>query len=319
MGWSEEGSGLPHAMFMASAAAIGGTVYVGGGYSSAAQPKTDLYKFSLEEKQWVILPPPPHPVSGFALVAQGDKLHLIGGEYARARSPRVSNKVQTLNVSSDVTEWSMTVPPLKTPRYSAAAISHDGYIIVAGGLGIEEEPVHTLEVIYLDGGKKKAEWFSINKMPLRCHVRPQLVMCNKVVYLAGRKEDSKDNTKVFSIPFRELLDASKSQSHYRKKFTSREQENITWSQESAVVAGAALFVLGGHMMAAGGAGEKGGYCWSFNTELKAWLKYCSFPRVREDPATVCSEDKVILLGGSSQSPAGERKAVSYVDIGTQLE
>lgn len=304
-------------MFMASAAVIGGTAYVGGGYNSASRPQTDVYKYNLEEKQWVILPTPPHPVSGFALVAQGDKLHLIGGEYARARANAVSDKVQSLDVSSGITQWSISVPPLKSPRYSAAAISHDGYIIVAGGLGLEGEPVHTLEIICLTGGKKKPEWFSVNKMPLRCYVRPKLVMCNKVLYLAGRKEDSTDNTKVFSLHFRDLLEASKPHGHYRKK---REQEITTWTQESAVVTGAALFVLGGYMMAAGGAGENGGYCWSYNTEHKAWLKNCSIPRAREDPAIIVyNEDKVIVLGGSSQTPAGDRKAVSYVDIGTPLQ
>ena len=317
--WKEEGNGMPNPMFMASAAVIGGMVYVGGGYSSAEKTQTDLYKFNPGEKQWVILPPPPHPCSGFTLVAQGDSLHLIGGEYARmpkARSLPVSDKVQTLNVSSSITEWSTNVPPLKCPRYSAAAISHEGYIIVAGGIGLEEEPVHTLEIIYLSNGKKKSEWISINKMPLRCHVRPQLVMYNQVIYLAGRKEDSKDNTKVFSLPFRELLEASKMQGRRRK--SSASQFEFTWLQESAIVTGAAIFVLGGEMMAAGGDGEKGGYCWCYNAELKGWVKNCSIPRAREDPvAAVYSEDEVILLGGS-QSVAGERKAVGYVDIGTHL-
>lgn len=314
-------STLPHPMFMASAAAIGGTVYVGGGYSGAKKPQTDLYKFNLEEKQWVILPPPPHPVSGFALVAQGDKLHLIGGEYARARSVTVSDKVQSLNVSSGITEWSMTLPPLKSPRYSAAAISHEGYIIVAGGIGLEGEPVHTLEIIHLAGGKRKPEWFSVNKMPLRCHVRPQLVVCNKVLYLAGRQEDSNESTHVFSLLFRDLLDASKPKGHYRMRFPSKqEQDNATWSQESSVVAGAALFVLGGYMMAAGGAGGNGGYCWSYNTEHKAWLKNCAIPQARKDTAvTIANDNNVILLGGSSQTPAGERKAVSYVNIGMPLQ
>lgn len=305
-------------MFMASAAAIGGTVYVGGGYSGAKKTQTDLYKFNLEEKQWVILPPPPHPVSGFALVAQGDKVHLIGGEYARTRSLTVSDKVQSLDVSSGITEWSMTLPPLRAPRYSAAAISHEGYIIVAGGIGLAGEPVHTLEIIHLTSGKRKPEWLSANKMPLRCHVRPQLVMCNKVLYLAGRHKDSEESTHVFSLQFRDLLDASKPKGHYRMRLPSKqEHEIVTWSQESSVVAGAAMFVLGGYITAVGGAGENGGYCWSYNAEHKAWLKNCAIPQARKDIAvTVDNEDNVILLGGISQTPEGERKAVSHVNIGT---
>ena len=152
-------------------------------------------------------------------------------------------------------------------------------------------------------------------MPLRCYVRPQLVVCNKVLYLAGRQEDSNESTHVFSLQFRDLLDASRPRGRIR--FSSKqEQENATWSQESSVVAGAALFVLGGYMMAVGGAGENGGYCWSYNTEHKAWLKNCAIPQTRKDTAvTIANDTNVILLGGSTQTPAGERKAVSYVNIG----
>lgn len=71
---------LPAGGAGAGAASLADSVYLAGGSDAAGNP-LPLLRYTAGEPAWVSLEPPPQPLaSGFALLASGSTLHLVGGE-----------------------------------------------------------------------------------------------------------------------------------------------------------------------------------------------------------------------------------------------
>ena len=308
------GTPLPVKMFMTSAVAINKAVYIGGGYnSSSSQPLTDIYRLDTETGAWVIIPrrDPEHTTSGFAIATYKERLLVIGGEYSTTKKgTNVSDKVLTLDVSSLSGKWnSKMVHSLNTPRYIPEATVYLDYLVVAGGRGVDDEPVPTMEIINLEHNKKP--WTVT--MPIRSDVRPQLLVFKDKFIIGSNTRESREYMSVKSVQCGELFDYLKLSDKQKKK------RELTWESNPPQRRGAAIFTANEELMAVGGIRQQS-YCYVYNETNMVWENKLPRPdtiRPRERAAAVpLGEDMVIVLGGREEHQSGQQEPVNIVDIAT---
>ena len=308
------GTPLPVKMFMTSAVAINKAVYIGGGYnSSSSQPLTDIYRLDTETGAWVIIPrrDPEHTTSGFAIAGYKERLLVIGGEYSTAKKgTNVSDKVLTLDVSSLSGKWSSKmVHSLNTPRYIPEATTYLDYLVVAGGKGVDDEPVPTMEIINLEHNKKP--WTVT--IPIRSDVRPQLLVFKDKFIIGSNTRESREYMSVKSIQCGELFDYLKLTDKQKKK------RELAWESNPPQRRGAAIFTTNEELMAVGGIRQQS-YCYVYNDTNMVWENKLPRPdtiRPRERAAAVpLGEDMVIVLGGREEHQSGQQEPVNVVDIAT---
>ena len=114
-------------------AALGGKVYVIGGYPPGRIPSDVVQVYDPASNSWTLGPPTPVPIHHSVAMTVGDRMFLIGGEYMGAGTgnpPVFLNDVYELDVEAG--EW-LPRAPMPTARSGAGAGVIDGKIYVAGG------------------------------------------------------------------------------------------------------------------------------------------------------------------------------------------
>ena len=114
-------------MYYAHAASDDANVYVGGGVSPDKDTTQQVYRYSLKEDKWNVLPIP-QQYYGIPQVIDG-KLTLFGGR--DMTSGKVTNRVATFH--SDDNKWHSDYPDMLVPRTRPAVVAHQHDVIVAGG------------------------------------------------------------------------------------------------------------------------------------------------------------------------------------------
>ena len=293
-------------MLIPSAVAIDNALYIGGGYTaSSSQPLTDIYKLDTDSGAWVIMPrrDPDHTTSGFAIAAYKGSLHVIGGEYsASKKGPSVSDKVLTLDVSSPAGKWSSkAVHSLSTPRYIPGATVYMDYLLVAGGRGIDGEPVATMEVVNL---KQKKSWTV--RMPLLSDVRPQLVVLKDVLIVGGKSATVKDNMEIQSIDMKDLLATKK----------KRKGSVSNWIPDNFIPIGSAIFVANDWLSSVGGRGDDHSSFYSYRQEGNMWRRRrynTNCLNGRQQACAVTVGNSIFVLGGKVVTSKGREEPTNSVE------
>ena len=304
------GAPLPDKMFMTSAVAINKAVYIGGGYNySSSQPLTDIYKLDTETGAWVIIPrrDPEHTTSGFAIAAYKERLLVIGGEYSTTKKgTNVSDKILRLDVTSSSGRWnSKMVHALNTPRYIPEAIIYQDYLLIAGGKGVDDEPVPTMEIMNLEHNKKP--WTVT--MPIRSDVRPQLVVLKDMLIVGGKRVDTKDTMETHTVSISDVLPNEK----------KKKRNDPNWSTDRFIPRGAAIFTANDYLVSVGGTGEKStAYSIHWYAD-NSWKRYSYRTRDfngRQRASVVTIGNKVYALGGKDVHQSGQEEPINSVDITT---
>ena len=312
--WSA-GANLPVKMLLASAVVINGEVYVGGGFNGDTPGITEIYKLLSDLSQWIQLPPCDIPVSGFALAAVKGKLYTIGGEYlARKKGGKansiISDKVQTYDLTSVPARWSVSLPTMKSPRYSAGAIGFDSYLVVAGGLGLGNEPLSTMEILNLD--KRSPSWWKVG-IPFRCPSRPQLASWrNDTLVLAGKSEvDGQNMVRVYFKSKRDIIAGMQGKSSPDIK--------TFWDTKNNLPFTATIFSESKYLFAVGASRENSVECYSYDDLTESWQKHhnstLAKPRARERSTGVVIDSKILLIGGTQIAKSGQKEPCNFSDIG----
>ena len=118
---------LPAPLHDAYVAVHGHKIYVTGGLSPVVIAKHQVYVYNINTDQWGQLPQSEH-YYGIPYII-GDKLAIIGG-YLSATKQK-TNKVSTFN--DDAQTWTSYYPDLLSIRSMPGVVSHQEYVIVAGG------------------------------------------------------------------------------------------------------------------------------------------------------------------------------------------
>ncbi len=110
----------------ASAAVIGGLIYVPGGKIASGLPTTVNEIYDPQTNQWSTGAPLPKALSAYAMTAYEGMIYLFGGW----DGSKIVNDVYTYDYRDD--SWS-SLPPLPTAREYASAVVVGGKIYVIGG------------------------------------------------------------------------------------------------------------------------------------------------------------------------------------------
>ena len=320
--WSH-GPNLPVKMSLASAVVINDEIYVGGGFNGDTPGIIEIYKLLSDLSQWIQLPPCGIPVSGFALAAVKGKLYTIGGEYLARKKGGISDKVQTYDLTSVPARWSVSLPTMKSPRYSAGAIGFDSYLVVAGGLGLGNEPLSTMEILNLD--RRSPSWWKVG-IPFRCPSRPQLASWrNDTLVLVGKSEaDAQDSVQIYMRPFKDILESVLQRSRTPNPFSkSNGSGNDKWVEKKSLPCGVAIIGNGNKLYAVGGPKTKNPSCYSYNEDSNDWHAHqcssCKNLRGREQAAGVVTDNKLIIIGGYDNVSNGQKEPANFIDIGTLVQ
>jgi N-acetylneuraminic acid mutarotase len=110
-----------------SVAALGGRIYVIGGFTgTSSRPTSDVHVFDIATSTWSAAAPLPTASGGHAAVALDDRIHVIGG--GTSRSTIADHVVYDPTTDS----WS-NAAPLPVPKGSPSAVVLDGQLWAIGG------------------------------------------------------------------------------------------------------------------------------------------------------------------------------------------
>ena len=116
-------------MYYAHATSDDNNIYIGGGVSPDKDAIHQMYRYTIQEDKWSILPLPSQYYS-IPQVVKG-RVTLFGGR--DMNSGKVTGKVSTFHDEDNM--WHTDYPPMTVARTRPAVVSHHNDVIAAGGKG----------------------------------------------------------------------------------------------------------------------------------------------------------------------------------------
>ncbi len=175
---------LPRGLHHTAAVAVGGRVYVLGGYThsllSTWEPVASLYVFDPSTDRWTEGPPMPTPRGALAAAELNGKIVAVGGYDRRTNVAAV----EAFDPSTG--RWT-SLPPLPTPRDHLAVVSAEGRLYALGGR-VNGDYGHNLSVVEVyDSGSNR--WDRIEDLPLaRSGITAGVI--NRVIFVLGGESPS---------------------------------------------------------------------------------------------------------------------------------
>ena len=223
-----ECSEMPLGMSDAQAVVLGDKVYIGGGDSTHhSQAVLIIYDYSNDS--WRMLDT---PTVNYALTTYNSKLVLVGGRDLNTET--ITNQLWVLD---EQWHWTQSLPPMTTGRSRATAVSVDHYLIVAGGLDDELDPLDVVEVY--DGHR----WRKAQSLPkAMCSMKSGVF--EGIWYLGGGDEQEREiiYTSLYSL----ILAATTSSEIARQTSVWRELANVPFEWSTPVIIGEQLATVGGY-------------------------------------------------------------------------
>ena len=132
---------LPTPLHGAYVAVHGHKIYVTGVGSPVNSAMDQVYVYNINTDQWGWLPPSGH-YCGIPHII-GDKLAIIGGRLSVTN--KITNKVSTFDDGSQT--WTSYYPDMLSVRSLPGVVSHQEYVIVAGGKSTDNAVHDDIEVL----------------------------------------------------------------------------------------------------------------------------------------------------------------------------
>lgn len=178
----------PCTMACGSATAIDNVAYV--------QPwgSSKVYSFDSDAKSWSELPD--LKKRECSLVAVKGHVTAVGG----CTDTEDFNTLNSLEIHPHGrAKWVNNLKNMPTKRYSAAAVSNNEVLVVAGGFG-NGRPLSNVEIMDIES----EQWYTASKLPCTLH-RHSAAICGNSVYMLGGKDTSGSTTSVFQSSLTLLL------------------------------------------------------------------------------------------------------------------
>ena len=164
-----EGKNAPEKMLRGAAVVHGNTAYFRPRFSN----KVCSYQNNLGKEQWSKLPDNPNNYCGLAVI---DGLLTSVGGYNNG----YINTLLSLTGEGMRKQWSEIFPPMPTPRQSAACITTEQSLVVAGGEGSGDDYLDIVEVMNIN----TKQWTTVSPLPQK-QTELSAIVCGDTLYLAG--------------------------------------------------------------------------------------------------------------------------------------
>ena len=280
MTW-REGKNAPQKMNREAAVVHGNTAY----FIPVSSNKVYSYQSIHRQEQWSQLPDNPNKSFGLAVV---DGLFTSVGGYNNG----FTNTLLSLTGEGERKQWSVIFPPMPTPRQTAACVTTEQALVVAGGCA-DGRFLVTVEVMNIS----TKQWTTVSPLPQKQFFLSGTV-CGDTLYLAG----GLSSKSVFACSLPDLLTSSNSFG----SIILSEHQNVWKEVSSLPVTRSTLASFNGHLqlLAIGGMDDSGNPTsdvyrydphtdsWNVISQMKNKRSYCL--------AVTLPEDHLIVVGGYTQ-------------------
>ena len=285
MTWRER-KNAPEKMCRGAAVVHENTAY----FRSADSKKIYSYQNIHGQEQWSELPDNPNQ-NCFLAVIDGLFTSVGGFRYG------FTNTLLSLTGEGERKEWSEIFPPMLTPRTTAACVTTEQVLIVAGGY--DGSDLATVEVMNIS----KKQWTTVSPLPQK---QSQLsgIVCGDTLYVAGGCGLWTSSKSVFACSLPDLLTSSNSLGFRIRRSLS--QRGSVWKKVSSLpVVRSTLASFNGHLLAIGGRDDSGSNLttnvYGYDPHTDSWNVVSQMKIKRSDCLTVTlPEDCLIVVGGQTQ-------------------
>ena len=277
-----EGKNAPEKIFRGAAVVHGNTAY----FKPSRSTKFYSYQNIHGQEQWSQLPDNPNGNCGLAVI---DCLLTSVGGYNNG----VTNTLLSLTGEGERKQWSEIFPPMPTPRMTAACVTTEKALVVAGGS--DGSNLATVEVMNIS----TKQWTTVFPLPQKQYDLSGTV-CGDTLYLAGGLKGIAPSKSVFACSFPDLLTSLGS----RIRQTLSQRQNVWKEVSSLPVVRSTLASFNGHLLAIGGMDDSGNPTsdvYRYDPHTDSW-NVISQMKIKRSTclAVTLPEDHLIVVGGYTQ-------------------
>ena len=258
-------------MYNAQAVVLGNKVYIGGGSMHPGSPSR-LLVYDFTKDSWDILNT---PTQCYALTTYHSQLVLVGGV-----DPDTLEATKQLWVLDEQCHWTQPLPPMKTERYQASAVSVGDCLIVAGGC----DGVISLRAVEVYNGHR---WRSAQSLPRACYCMKSTLHEGNW-YLAGGIGQGKE---VYHTSLKSLIVATHLEGARQTSVWKQLPETSLFWSSPAVLQNQLIIVQGGYSLAI--------HAYSSSTE--SWVHIGDLPDVYNSSCTLVLPTGELLVVGDTKS------------------
>ena len=257
---------------------LNGYVYVGGGYEAGLMESYSVHHYNVVRNTWGGFIITKHCV--FTMAALNDKLLFIGG---RTRDQQTTNHILTFESRYFDHYANMT-----TARSLCTAASHQGMLIITGGIDDKGKKLSSTEV--LDSSTKQS--FICNNLPHPHYWLQSAIVDNTLYLLGGIDQHGKPSPAVFSASLDTLSIGQ-----------------LTWNtcQDTPRCRAAPVSIHGGHLVILGGYQRVENHItfssdiYKYNKASNSWEAMGHIPSPRYSLAAVSvGDNRIVIIGGENE-------------------
>ena len=274
----------PYGMTRGAAVAHGSVGYFSSEFSH------DVFAYNSEKDDWSELPRCPQRYFGLAVI--NNLLTAVGGEPSGLFSGDFTNRLVSFNGS----KWVTVFPPMPTKQKWPAVISAQNYLIAAGGWGVGNTVLSTVEVMNI----ATREWYTAASLPETvCDM--SATVCGGRLYLLGGNKNINPTHAVFTCTLDSLLHSchppSQTPPHTNKAGVWQRIANVPMKYSTCTT-------LNGRVLAVGGWDShdtRTADVYMYSADSDSWPLVGHMPTARSMCLVVGLRDCIIAVGGGTSS------------------
>ena len=267
-------------------------LYLCGGAYEDGSPNKSVYCCSLKDyTRWTkIGVDAPQYYCGSAVI--NEELVLIGG--LNSTNDRCTKFLSSYDTKTE--RWIQKLPPLPTPRSSAAAVVCDDYLVVVGGQNEDGEAVNVVQVLHIP----MASWETAAGLPIRV-AGQSVTICGTTVFLVGGSDGSVCLRSVFAASIENIISSCRRFA----VFAGVDRAGKVWKQLSdspyplmvAVANRNQLLALGGTEETNAAENVPAQIIWMYEQGKNIWTPIQNMPSPHHLCSTVVLSDSTMLVIG----------------------
>ena len=274
-------------------------LYLCGGAREDSTPNREVLVSRVDSlSRWETLKPNPSQHHSASVIIH-NQLVLVGG--LDSVTGQCTGTLSSYD--SETGTWVQRLPPLPTPRASAAAFVSGDYLVVIGGERRVGELVNVVEVLHIPSSR----WEAATRLP-QGMAGQSVALCGNEVYLLGGIDKTGPTTKVYVASIPKILSSCR----FFSLFAGTDRTGQLWRQLSdspfplmtAISFEENLFGLGGQEVTGGGE-QPAGLIWLCSLEEEegegVWSPVQRLPSGRQlCCAAVLPDHRLVIAGGLPQ-------------------
>ena len=225
----------------------------------------------------------------FGLVVIDGLLTSVGGSREGC-----TNTLLSLMGEGKTKQWSEAFPPMPTPRKSAACLTTDEALVVAGG-----DDLDTVELMNIN----TKQWTTVPSLPQKCSQLSGIAY-GDTLYLAGGNIGHEASKSVFTCSIHDLITAPNTHTPTRQQ--TRPQRQDVWKEICSLpVSHSTLASFSGELLAVSGRDDSGNptdHIYRYDSRSDSWNVISRMKKKR----SLCSavslpKDHFIVVGGFTRA------------------